>query len=81
MLHGAQHYAFSDLINIVDILGLAGSLPAEVVQLLGTINGARAFEVVTEYVGQFFDIVLKAKNTTLFDGPNEEFPEVTFGNP
>ena len=81
MLNGAQHYAFSDLINIIDVLGLTESLPAEVTQLLGSIKGPRALAVVAEYVGQFFDMVLKGKHTTLFDGPNGEFPEVTFGNP
>jgi len=82
MLEGSQHYAFSDLPDIVDVLGIRGRLPSEVVDgLLGTIRGGRALEVVSGYVQAFFDMVLKGKRSGLLDGPSKKFPEVTFGSP
>jgi pimeloyl-ACP methyl ester carboxylesterase len=79
MLAQSAHYTFSDLPDVVDILGLGGLLPSETKGMLGSINGSRAFEVVTTYVQRFFAMVLKGKDRELFGGPVEEYPEVSFG--
>lgn len=82
MLADSAHYTFSDLPDIVDVLGIRGQLPSAVVDgMLGSIGGGRALEVVSAYVGAFFDRVLKGKRSSLLDEPSEEFPEVTFGSP
>ena len=81
MLADSAHYTFSDLPDIVDVLGFGAALPGEVAQLLGTINGTRAFEIVTVYVRAYFDFVLKGRKSELLDGPSKQFPEVTFESP
>lgn len=77
-LKGSAHGTFLDLTYVLNVLGLAGALPSEVEELLGSIDGTRAFGIVTTYVRTFFDRVLKGKESILFDGPNGKFPEVAF---
>lgn len=81
MLEDSAHYTFSDLPDVVDVLGIREELPSEVGQLLGTVDGKRALEIVTIYVTSFFDFVLKGKRSGLLDRPSAKFPEVTFGSP
>jgi len=81
ILAGSQHNTFTDLPDIVDVLGIGGSLPPEATDMLGTIDGARAFKVITSYVEAFFDFVMKGENSVLLDKPNESFPEVSFESP
>ena len=81
MLAGSQHNTFTDLPDIVDVLGIGGSLPPEATDMLGTIDGARGFKIITTYVEAFFDLVLKGKESALLDKPSEDFPEVTFTSP
>lgn len=79
MLADSEHYTFSDLPDVVDLLGYAGKLPSDVDQLLGMINGQRALEIVTTYLQSFFGMVLKGRKSHLLDRPNEKYPEVAFG--
>jgi dienelactone hydrolase len=81
MLVGSAHNTFTDLPDVVDVLGIGGSLPPEATDLLGTIDGARAFEVITTYVEAFFEFVMKGKSSALFDKPSDSFPEVSFETP
>ena len=77
-LNGSKHITFSDLPFLADFLGFRDQLPAELVDgLLGTINGTRAFEVVSEYVIMFMDHVLKGKTAKGLREPDSAFPEVT----
>jgi dienelactone hydrolase len=78
MLNGSAHGTFTDLPDVLDVLGIGGSLPSEVEELLGSIDGARALEIVTLYVRTFFDFVLKGKNSKVLDGPSKDYPEVEF---
>jgi hypothetical protein len=55
-------------------------LPPEVGEVLGSIDGIRALEILGTYIGAFFDQVLKGKRTKLFDRPSEDFPEISFEN-
>jgi dienelactone hydrolase len=80
-LADSAHYTFSDLPDLVDVLGIKDELPSEVGQLLGTIDGKRALDIVTIYVTSFFDFVLKGERRRLLDGPSAKFPEVTFESP
>ena len=77
-LNGSTHGTFLDFSTVIDVLGFKDQLPPEVVELLGSIDGMRALQIVGTYVSAFFDKVLKGKRTTLLNGPNEAFPEVTF---
>ncbi len=81
MLAGSKHNTFTDLPDIVDILGFAGSLPPEATDMLGTIDGARAFDIMTTYIEAFFDFVMKGERSALLDKPSEAFPEVSFTSP
>ncbi|KAF8854343.1 PAF acetylhydrolase family protein [Acephala macrosclerotiorum] len=79
MLAQSAHYTFSDLPDVVEILGFSGMLPTGAQEMLGSIYGSRAFEIVTTYVESFFEMVLKGRESRLFGGPAEEYPEVSFG--
>ena len=79
MLTRGAHYTFSDLSHVLNVLGYGEMLPAEAAELLGTINGGRALEVVTTYVAGFFDRTLKGKNVEILDRPSKVYPEVKFG--
>lgn len=79
MLADSAHYTFSDLPDVISVLGFGGMLPSEAGEILGSIDGARALNIVTTYVASFFDWVLKRKQSCILDGPDEEFPEVTIG--
>lgn len=78
MLHGAQHATFSDLPFLVKVLGLTQDLPAEVEALLGTLDGARALEIVSSYLVAFFDFALNGRTSGLLQGPTPAYPEVSF---
>ena len=80
-LKGSVHGTFTDLPDVVDVLGLSGMLPPEAEEMLGSIDGERAMSVISTYVSGFFNFVLKGKNVGLLDGPRKEFPEVAFVEP
>ena len=75
---GSAHGTFTDLPDVVDVLGLGGRLPGEVGELLGAIDGARAMSVLGTYLSAFFGMVLKDENEKLFMGPSTEWPEVVY---
>lgn len=78
MMNGSAHGTFTDLPDVLDVLGLRGGLSREVEELLGSIDGARALEIVTFYVRTFFDFVLKGKRNKLLDRVSKDYPEVEF---
>ena len=67
---GTAHYDFSDLPLLSPIAPQLG--------LKGPLNGDRAFAIVNTYLLAFFDLTIKGRSTTLFDGPSADFPEVIF---
>ena len=77
-LTGAQHATFEDLPLLLQVLGLEGALPPEVVGLVGSLGGGRAVQVITAYLVAFFDAVLKCEMGPLPQGPSGAFPEVQF---
>jgi hypothetical protein len=81
MLAGSAHDTFTDLPDVVDVLGIGGNLPPAAVELLGTIGGARAFEIISTYIEVFFSFVMKGASSELLDKPSEDFPEVFFESP
>jgi hypothetical protein len=79
MVAGSLHYDFSDYPILFEELGITpvGEVATDAF-LLGSLNGTRAFEIVTEYTAAFLDFVAHGKTSNLLDGPVQDFPEVTF---
>ena len=77
MLSGAQHGTFTDFPLLLEVLGLTNQIPGAG-DLIGTLSGTRALELITEYLIAFFDSVLKSKPSPLLRAPSKEFPEVEF---
>jgi len=73
---GAAHYSFSDLSLVTSVLGLEGHLPAEVGDILGTIEGVRMSQITNTYVAAFMDMVLKDGKETGFSAAGKKFAEV-----
>jgi hypothetical protein len=80
MVADAGHYDFSDYPILFETLGITPTnlTVLEANLLIGTLNGKRALEIVTSYVGAFLDFVIHGKGSALLEGPVVEFPEVTF---
>lgn len=73
---GAAHYSFSDLPLIASVLGFRESLPTEVNEVLGTVEGHRMTEIIAAYTTSLLDMVLKSKPEGLLAGGNAGFSEV-----
>jgi pimeloyl-ACP methyl ester carboxylesterase len=71
------HYSFSDLPLVISALGLDGKLPAEVGELLGSIEGRRMTNLTTNYVATFLSMVLKDGKEGAFSTAGRRFPEVS----
>ncbi len=59
------------------VLNLTNQLPGAS-DLIGTLTGTRALEVITAYVVAFFNSVLKSEPSPLLRAPSQEFPEVVY---
>ncbi|MEV4061429.1 alpha/beta hydrolase family protein [Nonomuraea dietziae] len=71
---GTAHYSFSDAEAVVP--QLAGELGVPAGDIIGTVDPRRAVTAQRAYVSAFFDLHLKGRRTTLFDGLSSRFPEV-----
>lgn len=69
-VNGTRHYNFGDMNIWSSLLKSFG--------LLGSIDGYRMLEILTEYVVAFFDTHLMGETSSLLDGPSTAYPEVTF---
>jgi dienelactone hydrolase len=47
-------------------------------EMVGAIEGARAFEIISTYLLAFFDTYLKGETVALLDGASSDYPEVSF---
>ncbi|KAI4919513.1 hypothetical protein J4E90_001648 [Alternaria incomplexa] len=72
----SAHYSFSDLPLVISALGLDGKLPAQVGELLGSIEGRRMTGLTTTYVAAFLDMVLKGGKEGAFSKAGRRFTEV-----
>ncbi|MFJ6836251.1 alpha/beta hydrolase family protein [Streptomyces sp. NPDC091209] len=78
-LHGAAHLAFSDNEAMVhQEAGLLGLSQAQLQQQYGTIDPNRAIAVQRTYLAAFFDQTLRKQHSTLLDGPDKKYPEISF---
>jgi predicted dienelactone hydrolase len=78
-LKGAAHLSFSDNEWMVSQeAGLLGLSQAQLQQQYGTIDPNRAIAVQRVYLAAFFDQELLKKHSTLLDGSNSKYPEISF---
>ena len=74
--NNTEHYSFTDLPQLADLLGLRGTVFPE--ELIGTVNSQRLQEIVWRYMVQFFDHVLGYMPASLLNESSAEFPDVDF---
>ncbi|KAL3419614.1 PAF acetylhydrolase [Phlyctema vagabunda] len=78
-LKGGAHGAFWDLnliADVADVRGQFGQYTEE--DLISKLPGKRVYQVVAEYLDDFFQFVAKGGNEDLLKGPSDEYPEVDF---
>lgn len=68
-IRGAKHFNFSDI-------GLTFSPLYRLLGLVGSIDGARALTITSDYLRAFFDHYLKGTNEPLLNGLASDYPEV-----
>ncbi|MET7986988.1 MULTISPECIES: hydrolase [unclassified Streptomyces] len=78
-LHGAAHLSFSDNEWMVQQeAGLLGLSQSQLQQQYGTIDPNRAIAIQRVYLAAFFDQELRKKHSTLLDGPDQKYSEISF---
>lgn len=78
-LHGAAHLSFSDNEWMVQQeASLLGLSQTQLQQQYGTIDPNRAIAVQRVYLAAFFDQELRHQHSTLLDGPNKNYSEISF---
>ncbi len=71
---GTLHSTYS-----IDIALLRNLLPEYITpEMVGTIDGARANQVIADYTAAFFDMYLMGEESPLLDGISTDYPEVGF---
>jgi pimeloyl-ACP methyl ester carboxylesterase len=73
---GTAHYSFSDLPLVTAVLGLQDVLPAEVGEVLGTVEGKHMTGLVAAYATKFFEAAFEGGKGEGLVGGNKEFPEI-----
>lgn len=77
IVNGTQHWAFTDFVAAVEILGVNRSSP-EIEAFVGTIEPKRAVEILRSYVRDFLDWLFGRGGGGLVNGPSVNFSEVEF---
>lgn len=74
----SQHYTFSDLPALLNLLGAPKEILEAAAGRIGTLDGLRALDIVETYVVAFLDLVLRHKNPQILQYEVAGFPEVSF---
>lgn len=74
----SQHYTFSDLPALLNLLHAPKEILEAAAERVGTLDGLRALDIVQTYVVAFLDLVLHHKNPKILRQTVTEFPEVSF---
>jgi hypothetical protein len=74
----SQHYTFSDLPALLNLLHAPKEILEAAAERVGTLDGLRALDIVQTYVVAFLDLVLHHKNPKILRQTVAEFPEVSF---
>ncbi|MFE5023853.1 lipase [Streptomyces sp. NPDC056656] len=81
-LRASGHRTYTDLSPLMQQLDRALPLPPEVVDAMtdaiGTITADRAVAAERAYLGAFFDLHLRCRDSRLLSGPSPRFPEIEF---
>jgi len=73
----SQHYTFSDLPALLNVLGAPEQVLEAASGRVGTLNGLRALKIVQTYVVAFLDFVLHHNSSEVLQHPVLEYPEVS----
>ncbi|KFZ10018.1 hypothetical protein V502_08370 [Pseudogymnoascus sp. VKM F-4520 (FW-2644)] len=73
----SQHYTFSDLPALLNLLHAPKEILEAAAGRVGTLDGLRALDIVQTYVVAFLDLVLRQKNPKILHQAVAEFPEVS----
>ena len=78
-LTNAAHSTFMDILLLTRLLGWSpfNSTSTGLGSVLGTLDGVRAFDVITTYVTAFVDFVQKGVESNLLRAPSAPYPEIT----
>ncbi|OCT51354.1 PAF acetylhydrolase family protein [Cladophialophora carrionii] len=79
-VNGSMHGTFVDYPVLANSLGINSTSVPAVAEFIGSISGARMFNILRSYIGGFFQEVLGSTQVKLLDGPSTQFPEVSFMN-
>lgn len=78
-LAGSRHLTFHDSVLMRPLLAtIPGITPDLLAEQYGSIDSRRAVAVQRAYVAAFFDLHLRHRDRSLFDGPSAEYPEISF---
>lgn len=78
-LINAEHYTFMDIPLLTRLLGWlpSNSTSTGLGSVIGTLDGVRAFDVITTYVTAFVDFVQKGVESSILRAPSALYPEVS----
>lgn len=74
VLAGAKHLTYSDVGLLARLFNTTLTGDVDV----GTIDPLRANQIQRTYIRAFFDYILKGKEEGVYDGPDAEYPEISF---
>ena len=78
----AEHITFSDVPLLTKLMGWSPftSTSTDPGAVLGTLDGKRAFDVITVYVVAYMDFVLRGVESDMLRVPSPLYPEVSIVN-
>ena len=78
---GRRAITFTDFAPLLpQVAPILGKPPSWVVEGIGTINGLRAVAIERAYIGAYFDLYLRHRDSHLLTGPSAHYPEVVFAH-
>ncbi|KAK2766130.1 hypothetical protein FQN54_007646 [Arachnomyces sp. PD_36] len=79
LYQNAAHMSFSDLPILLELAGFdPEDVPPGIDLAVGTVDGVRNMELLTEYVTTFLDFVLKGEDEGILNGPTPKYPEILY---
>lgn len=77
VLTGSTHLSFTDFEVLYPQGGpIVGLTPEQVIQVIGPLDPRRAVRAQRDILRAFFDLHLRHRGTSLFDGPSPRYPDV-----
>jgi len=76
-LKQTEHISFGDVGLLVKLAKAAGlPIPDEITSVIGTLDGARSFQIMRTVVQDFFDFTFRGVKSKLLNGEDKGYPEV-----